>query len=56
MTPEQFAEEMQHLSDAYGDDKESVHQYMDDLMAEMLIELGYEKGVEVFQRQDKWYC
>lgn len=56
MTPERFYNEMKIISKAYKDDKEAVHMYMDDFMCDLLRELGYEKGVEVFENTPKWYA
>ena len=36
-------------------DPEGQHDEMDKLMCELLRELGYGDGVDVFERQEKWY-
>lgn len=56
LTPEDFEETMLFISANFGDDKERVHKYMDSLMEDTLIALGYEKGVEIFKRTPKWYA
>ena len=63
MTPEEFAECMQHLQDNLNDpkaslhcDKEITHMAMDDLMCETLRGLGYEKGIDIFEKTEKWYA
>ena len=49
-------ETMLLISANYGDNKEQVHKYMDSLMEDTLVALGYEKGVEIFKRTPKWYA
>lgn len=63
ITPEEFAECMQRLQDRLNDPKESLHydkelthMSMDDLMCETLRELGYEKGIDIFEETEKWYA
>lgn len=55
MTPEEFADQMKKLAEKYGDDEELFHSIADDLMVGLLIQLGYEKGIEIFAHQPKWY-
>lgn len=54
MTPEEFKLKMQTILTKY-DDPESVHFKMDELMCEVLTELGYNDGVKVFENTEKWY-
>ena len=56
LTAEEFATKMQEIKDKYGADRETVHVKMDNLMCELLKELGYGKGVEIFNNTDMWYC
>lgn len=61
MTPEEFAEYMQDLHDlksehGAGYDKELIHMRMDALMCELLCDLGYEKGIDIFEKTAKWYA
>jgi hypothetical protein len=51
ITPDEFEAKME----SFIGDPHDAHVQMDDLMEKTLISLGYEKGVEVFQKQDKWY-
>ena len=37
-------------------DEEIRHVMADGLMMDLLISLGYEEGVEVFDAMDKWYA
>lgn len=55
MTPEQFAEKMKWIVDNYGDDVETCHVLMDDLMAATLESLGYAEGVKCYKNAEKWY-
>ena len=61
MTPEEFYLEMVTLisedtPDGCSDpNPEMLHIHMDDLICDLLKELGYEKGVGVFERAPKWY-
>lgn len=54
MTPEEFAEAMKEIAE--GNDPECVHSYMDDLMCQLLDDLGYEEGVNIFLDAEKWYA
>lgn len=53
MTPAQFAERMRACE---GGDEEMQHMEADKLMVELLLQLGYVEGVEVFEKMDKWYA
>ena len=61
MTPEEFWLKMATLisectyDGEYDPYEEILHIKMDELMCDLLKELGYEKGVEVFKRAPKWY-
>jgi len=46
---------MQAMYTADGDFEQS-HSAMDDLMAKVLVELGYGEGVAIFRKQKKWYA
>lgn len=54
MTPEEFKKEMLEISKI--GDEEAQHEIADDLMCEILKELRYEEGVEIFKEMDKWYA
>ena len=58
MTPKEFAKRMRAISAAGGDtlDLEDAHIDMDILMEELLIDLGYREGIEIFRRMEKWYA
>lgn len=63
MTPEEFKDEMiklrdELIQDGYGEylDKETRHFNMDMLMVKTLRDLGYNEGVDIFVKTDKWYA
>lgn len=58
MTPEEFAAKMREIYDAPHDDvdREQAHQDADGLMMQVLKELGFGDGVEVFGNAEKWYA
>ena len=58
MTQQEFYYEMAKLKEEYIDekyDKESFHMEADKLMCDLLVELGYGDGVQLFQKTPKWY-
>lgn len=59
LTPEQFANEMTKIHKDYlidQEDEEVCHIEMDNLICNMLIDLGYEDGVYIFEHTKKWYA
>ena len=58
ITPEVFAERMRNIQELYSDyhDTEERHQAMDRLMCELLQELGYGEGIDIFEKTNKWYA
>lgn len=56
ITPEEFAEQMTQLAEKYSDDTEMRHVMMDALMCNILVSLGYNKGVTNFAETDMWYA
>ena len=56
ITPEEFAKRMRDIHDMYSDDEEVVHSEMDDLMCDLLRELGYGEGIDIFDHTHKWYA
>lgn len=56
MTPEKFRDIMIDIKNDGNFDRELSHIEMDELMCKVLIELGYEEGVEIFRSTDKWYA
>ena len=61
MTPEEFAKKMKKISDnlKYQNDayynEEDAHMQMDDLMSDLLRQLGYGEGIDIFENTNKWY-
>lgn len=55
MTPEEFADAMRELVKKDGDCEEIFHIEADKLISALLIALGYEEGIEIFDDQPKWY-
>lgn len=56
ITPEEFYQKMIEIRKTKGFDEEDIHRDMDDLLCETLKQLGYSKGVEVFEDTHKWYA
>ena len=56
MTPKEFAKEMQNICLLSHDDREIAHCDADDLLCQVLRELGYGEGVDIFEEMDKWYA
>lgn len=54
-SPSEFEEQMKEFA-KHDDNREFMHQDMDDLMCDILEKLGYQKGVEIFRRTHKWYA
>lgn len=53
MNPKEFKEEMERLSHL---DVERRHIEMDGCMAQLLTELGYGEGIEIFYSVEMWYA
>ena len=54
--PEEFYKQMQELHERFDGDEEAAHVMMDRLIGKVLVELGYQEGVDVFRNQCKWYA
>jgi len=55
ITPKEFEERMLAIEKEYGNHEEDFHVEADALMKKVLIELGYKNGVDIFDRNNKWY-
>mgnify|MGYP001161875776 CR=1 FL=1 len=55
MTPDEFAAQMAQIHDTHSQDIAMGHIKADDLLCEVLTQLGYEKGIEIYDRIYKWY-
>jgi len=56
MSPSEFKKAMQELQEVYENDCEARHVFMDGLLCEMLLELGYGDGVNIFLKSNKLYA
>lgn len=61
ITPEEFKARMERIAEklhAREDyyDQECAHEEADALMCEVLEQLGYSAGIEVFDFMPKWYA
>jgi len=61
MTPEEFHAKMLeifHIPEGriYHPDSEAAHCAADDLMCNLLSEMGYTAGIQVFIDAEKWYA
>ena len=57
-TPEEFAAKMQEAYETHyvkEDDEEVVHIVMDGIMCDLLRQLGYGEGIDIFNNTPKWY-
>ena len=55
-SPSEFEDRMKELASHQSDDREFMHQDMDDLMCDILEAIGYGRGVEIFRQTPKWYA
>lgn len=62
MTPEEFAKAMRKISDNLNAptgnahyNEEDAHLEMDGIMADLLRQLGYGEGIDIFENTNKWY-
>lgn len=55
MTPEEFKTKMEQLADEYFEDEETMHARMDDVMCDLLTDLGYGEGIDIFTLTPKYY-
>lgn len=55
MTPDEFFESMNAVVNKHNHDFEAAHADADEIICNLLKQLGYEKGVEVFNNMTKQY-
>lgn len=55
MTPKEFSSRMEYIKNLYPYDDEARHIDMDNLLCEVLCDLGYEEGVKIFNATEKYY-
>ena len=53
--PEELYQRLIDIQNKYGKDNEDGHEPMDNLLCECLEGLGYEKAIEIFKSQRRWY-
>ena len=46
----------QKMADAISKDIEEGHEHCDDVLCDLLCELGFDEIVEIYDQQDKWYA
>ena len=51
-----FESRMLNIVVRCGDDHESCHKEMDEIMCDTLEKFGCHKGVEIFRKSEKWYA
>lgn len=56
LTPTEFAEQLGRIAISSRGDPEVAHSIADELMCELLKDLGYSDGVRIFRDMDKWYA
>jgi hypothetical protein len=56
MTPEEFKDKMKEIYNNDGGDHERSHSVADDLMCEVLSSLGYDDGVQIYAKLERWYA
>jgi len=56
MTPDEFAEAMKEIQVKEAGSPEVIHSEMDDLMVKQLRQCGYNRGMDIFEEQTKWYA
>ena len=59
LTPEEFKQKMKDAYDKYWtekEDEEAVHDVMDGIMCDLLRQLGYGEGIDIFENTPKWYA
>lgn len=54
LTHDNFAQLMELI--ARDPDPEMFHREADKLMCDLLVSLGYEEGVDIFNKHGKWYA
>ena len=52
---DKFAEEIKEAAERYANDVDIAHSIADGIMCDLLRELGYGKGVDIFEDMPKWY-
>lgn len=56
LTPDEFEAAMRKIFAEHGADLERAHGYADELMCNLLIEMGYGAAVGFYLDQERWYA
>lgn len=56
MSPEEFKSKMEELHDEHSHDPEGFHLRADEFTCQVLTQLGFTEGVEIFVAARKWYA
>lgn len=56
MTPEEFKNKMQEIYDKSNGGGEVAHMMADVLLCEVLMQLGYKEGIDIFNSMEVWYA
>ena len=51
-----YLKEMRKLVEISQDDPEEAHYLADEILCELLCELGYDEIVDIFDNINKWYA
>lgn len=55
-TPEEFRDKMRVIHAQYIDDEEMFHVIADQYICDIMADLGFEEGIQIFKAADKWYA
>lgn len=55
MTPYDFLKKVKKIEEKYRGDVEAMHDALDCAMEDLLIDLGYEAGVDFIRTMERWY-
>ena len=56
MSAEEFKKAMEEIAVNADDDEEMAHMRADELLCDVLKQLGYSEGVKIFEDMNKWYA
>ncbi len=56
ISPEEFKARMGQLFNPAEYDEEIAHCDADKLMCDLLRQIGYGEGIDIFEKSDKWYA
>lgn len=53
---DEYLLKMKEIGEKYGNDEEVCHGLADDLLCQILIDLGYKEIADEFEKLPKWYA